>query len=330
MLLIHPTRLGCVAFAAVALLGVLAIPALAAETMPADAGQAGSADRASDQSSGGGGWTDDFEAAKARAGKEGKDLLLDFTGSDWCGWCIKLHEEVFDTAKFKAEAPGKFVLVELDFPQQKELTRRVKAQNDALQRQFHIQGFPTILLLDSQGRVYARTGYRAGGAEKYLAHLADAQKVKAARDQKLAEAEKAMGVDRARLLDGVLTDLSKSGVEPLDNREWVAQIISLDGDNAAGLKGKYEFMLRLSDAEGLAMRGRFKEALASVDKSIAELRPTGQAAQDGHYLRGVCQFRQGDVAGARASLKEALAAAPRGERAEEIQSALKQLEPAGG
>ena len=64
-------------------------------------------------------WVSDFEKAKASAAKEGKDLLIDFTGSDWCSWCIKLRKEVFDLDAFKAAGPKNFVLVEIDFPQNK-------------------------------------------------------------------------------------------------------------------------------------------------------------------------------------------------------------------
>ena len=67
------------------------------------------------------GWTNDFEAAKTKAKKEGKHLLLDFTGSDWCGFCIRLHGEVFSKEVFRKEVPKHFVLVELDFPRQKQL-----------------------------------------------------------------------------------------------------------------------------------------------------------------------------------------------------------------
>ena len=59
----------------------------------------------------GDGWMTDFEAAKEKAKKEGKDLLIDFTGSDWCGWCIKLSKEVFEQEAFKKEAPQSFILV---------------------------------------------------------------------------------------------------------------------------------------------------------------------------------------------------------------------------
>ena len=60
-------------------------------------------------------WLTSFEDAKAQALARHVPILADFSGSDWCGWCIKLHNEVFDKEPFKAEAPKQFVLVELDF-----------------------------------------------------------------------------------------------------------------------------------------------------------------------------------------------------------------------
>lgn len=108
-------------------------------------------------------WTDDFEAAKKRAGEEKKFILADFTGSDWCGWCIKLKKEVFDTPEFKAWADENVVLLELDFPRAKKLPERVKAQNDELQQKFGVRGFPTIIFMDPDGAEVGRSGYKAGG-----------------------------------------------------------------------------------------------------------------------------------------------------------------------
>ena len=112
-------------------------------------------------------WLTDLDEAKKVAAKEKKDILVDFTGSDWCGWCIKLKKEVFDLPAFEA-ATKKFVLVELDFPSKKAQSDEVKTKNRAAQQKYGITGFPTILLMDAQGEVYARTGYQAGGPEKYV------------------------------------------------------------------------------------------------------------------------------------------------------------------
>ena len=147
------------------------------------------------------GWSVDFEKAKAQALAEKKDLLLDFTGSDWCTWCIRLRKEVFETELFKKEAPSKFVLVELDFPQdssaQPEATR---AQNKKLQDQFGIKGYPTIFLSDASGRPYAQLGYEKGGPEAYLKSLEEARANRVKRDASFQKAETLAGLDKAKAL----------------------------------------------------------------------------------------------------------------------------------
>ena len=120
------------------------------------------------------GWLTDLDAAKKQAAAEKKDILIDFTGSDWCGWCIKLDKEVFSTPEFKAQKD--FVLVSLDFPRKKQLPAEEKARNEALMRQWSVQGFPTIILTNAAGEAYAQTGYQEGGPAKYLAHLAELRK----------------------------------------------------------------------------------------------------------------------------------------------------------
>lgn len=116
-------------------------------------------------------WETDFEAAKDRAKAEGKPMLVDFTGSDWCGWCVRLKKEVFDHQEFKDYAAENLVLVELDFPRRKEQSDEEKAQNKALAEKYEVRGFPTILLLSDKGKEVARTGYKEGGPEPYIEHL---------------------------------------------------------------------------------------------------------------------------------------------------------------
>lgn len=116
-------------------------------------------------------WMTDFEAAKAKAKAENKPMLVDFTGSDWCIWCIKLDEEVFSKQAFKDYAKENLILVELDFPRKKAQSDELKEQNRALAEKYGIRGFPTILILDGEGEVIEKTGYRRGGPEKYVLHL---------------------------------------------------------------------------------------------------------------------------------------------------------------
>ena len=123
-----------------------------------------------------GGWGDNYQQALATAAKENKKVLLDFTGSDWCGWCIKLKKETFDQPQFKEFADKNLVLVEVDFPQGQSLSPEVKKQNDALQQQFHVEGFPTIVLLDAQGKILKQnSGYLPGGPKAMIEWLNSAK-----------------------------------------------------------------------------------------------------------------------------------------------------------
>ena len=117
------------------------------------------------------GWTTDFEAAKKAAAENGKPILADFSGSDWCGWCIKLDKEVFSKSEFKDFAKDNVVLFLADFPARKEQAEDEAKQNKALAEKYGVRGFPTVLLLDAEGNVKATTGYQRGGADKYVEHL---------------------------------------------------------------------------------------------------------------------------------------------------------------
>ncbi len=116
------------------------------------------------------GWTDDYDAALRRAAAEGKYVLANFSGSDWCGWCHRLDEEVFATDAFRSAAPGKYVLLMVDSPDDKDLlSEKARVQNPKLVEKYAIKGFPTVLVLDSKGEVVASLGYSEGGPEAYLA-----------------------------------------------------------------------------------------------------------------------------------------------------------------
>ena len=116
-------------------------------------------------------WLTDAPKAQAQAKKENKLVLLDFTGSDWCGWCIKLKGEVFDLKEFKDYADKHLVLVEVDFPRKKQLSADQKKANNALQEQYKIQGYPTIIVLNGEGKKVGELGYVKGGPKAFIAEL---------------------------------------------------------------------------------------------------------------------------------------------------------------
>ncbi len=116
-------------------------------------------------------WSSDYAKSIEQARTEKKQVLLDFTGSDWCGWCIKLDKEVFSKPAFKEYAKKNLVLVEVDFPRNKHLAKTVKDQNDKLAAEHGIQGYPTIVVLNSDGKKVGELGYMEGGPDAFIAAL---------------------------------------------------------------------------------------------------------------------------------------------------------------
>ncbi len=121
-------------------------------------------------------WLTSLPDAKAKAEKEQKLLLLDFTGSDWCGWCKKLDAETFSKSEFVEYAKKNLVLVEVDFPAQKPQTDEQKAANKALGAKYEVSGYPTLLLMKPDGKVlWKQVGYLAGGPSAMIAKLDEAK-----------------------------------------------------------------------------------------------------------------------------------------------------------
>ena len=130
------------------------------------------------------GWETDFAKASAKAKAEGKHILIDFSGSDWCGWCIKLDKEVFSKKAFKDYAKDNLVLVLADFPSDKsKQSAELQKQNQELAKKYGVRGFPTVFILSPGGKTIVKTGYQAGGPEAYVEFIkksiADAQKAEA-------------------------------------------------------------------------------------------------------------------------------------------------------
>jgi protein disulfide-isomerase len=123
-------------------------------------------------------WMTDFKAALAQSKKTKKPIIADFTGSDWCGWCIKLKEEVFSKPEFKEWAAKHVILLELDYPKQKEQSEEIKKQNQELATKYQIKGYPTILFLDAKGKVIGKSGYMPGGPEAWLKDAGKQLKIK--------------------------------------------------------------------------------------------------------------------------------------------------------
>ncbi|MGB2403418.1 MAG: thioredoxin family protein [Akkermansiaceae bacterium] len=227
-------------------------------------------------------WMTNFKEAQLKADAENKDILVNFTGSDWCGWCIKLVDEVFKHEGFKQGVADKFVLVEIDFPRDKtKLDQATQKQNEMLQEKYSIQGFPTILLLDSEGLPYAQTGYQAGGPEKYLTHLGSLITIKNQRDAALKAAEELQGVAKAKTLVDALKLVPEDQLNHYGNIS--KQIATLDPNDESGFvarqKLKQAIVTLEKDYTAAFRAGKTDEAIAMVDKFIVEFQVTGEKKQ---------------------------------------------------
>lgn len=234
-------------------------------------------------------WTTDYKAALAQAKKEGKDVLINFTGSDWCGYCIELQNKVFRFKDFSDGATKDFVLLEVDFPNDQSLiTPEIQAQNNELQQKFSIEGFPAILLVDEQGRPYARTGYQPVGPQKYVEHLSEFTDVRKKRDADFAAAGKLSGIKKALKLNEALNDIPPEWMFT-SYADVVEEIVSLDADNKAGLRQEYaeqllvsQLQMKLKEIQTLLQTtGDIDAALKKVDEietDFADFEPARSVA----------------------------------------------------
>jgi thiol-disulfide isomerase/thioredoxin len=238
-------------------------------------------------------WTEDYEAARKVAAESGRDLLLDFTGSDWCGYCIMLDAEVFSREEFLTKAPEDFVLVKIDTPKDPaRQSEAVRAQNGKLIKRFAIEGYPTILLADSGGRPFASLGYDkkfANDPAGWLNHARSLRRIRTDRDDAFAEAAKSEGMDRARLLAKGLSQLDPAWFAAFYQKE-MEMILAADADDTLGMRkalGQLEddraFEVKLEalslESDKLLVAKKTKEAIGMIDAWLARENPSGERRQ---------------------------------------------------
>ena len=175
-------------------------------------------------------WLTELPAAQAKAAAENKAILVDFTGSDWCGWCIRLRKNVFDTPEFDSYVKDKFVLLEIDLPHGNKLTPEQKAVNEALAKRFKITGFPTVLVLTPNAEVAG--GF--GGGQPNLAAVQPSLDKALEVAALIKKAEGQQGVDKAKSLAaaylGIPSDLRNLATSLRD------QALALDPEDVTGLQ----------------------------------------------------------------------------------------------
>jgi thioredoxin-related protein len=119
-------------------------------------------------------WTYDLKEAKILASQQQKNILLVFSGSDWCAPCIKLDRQIWQSESFKTHAKKNLILVRADFPKRKnnQLPKALQDKNNALAERYNSNGyFPLVLLLDSKGEVLNQLGYKNISPEDYITTL---------------------------------------------------------------------------------------------------------------------------------------------------------------
>jgi len=240
------------------------------------------------QAAGGEGWLADFDAAVTAAKAEKKDLLVDFTGSDWCGWCKRLDAEVFKHEAFLTPAKKDFVLVALDFPRGEEAKAKVPnpKRNDELQAKYGVQGFPTIMLLTADGLVLGQMSYQPGGPEKFVADMS-AIRTKAHAElgayRALVETwTKAQGEDKFKAWDALAARLIQDGGE-----SSVAKLMIEPVRTGLAFDAEKQAARRLKAVEALLVGGEQDQALIDL---ASQLDPKNEA---GVLERGVAAvFKQ--------------------------------------
>ena len=235
------------------------------------------------------GWLDDYDAALKKAADENKHIVVDFSGSDWCGWCKRLDKEVFATDVFKKAAAEKYVLLMVDTPHDKSLlTEKAAKENPKLVEKFEVEGFPTVVVLDPKGEEVCRLGYAKGGPEKYLekldSEIRDAPDIKKyikpiedvlnRHDKQMSEEFRAV-MDKARAKFPKLEqELSKEEREKLqkETRKYVEKVMFEE------VYAKYVPLYEKTFAEAKAMKvpanmeARKKELIEGQEKNFDMLR----------------------------------------------------------
>lgn len=213
-------------------------------------------------------WMTDLEAAKAKAAAENKAVLIDFTGSDWCGWCIRLRQQVLDTPAFEAYAKDKFVLMEVDVPNNPKFDPELRKRNEKLCEQFSVDGFPTIMVITPQGEVVG--GF--GGFKPTVEATAESLNAALATADLLKKAETQQGAEQLATLVQAYKEI------PDEFRSQAAalrlRIIALDPQDTTGVVRQQRVLeQREALAAALPAAKTPAEALTLVDKALTTAEP---------------------------------------------------------
>ena len=284
------------------------------------------------------GWIEDYEQGLEKAKAEGSAALVEFTGTDWCHYCILLRKNVLPTAEF-AEFVKKnnLVLIELDFPNaQDKVTPEQRAKREEVSKRFGVTGFPTMLVVDGYGQPYGRVVGGAGSAKAYIERLQKELDTKAEYDRKVAAAEKLSGAERVAALQEALATVPEFCRK--HHTKLVDDIIASDPEDATGLRAQRD-SAQLLDKQVEETRAAVQASLAG--RTLQEALPDARAAAQEQLKREdllpfvrlsmyafVAQtyVAEGNFAEALKNMDAAIAAAPDTKEAEVMRKGRPELE----
>jgi len=116
-------------------------------------------------------WNYNFEEAKKLAAEQNKNIVIVFSGSDWCAPCIKLDKNIWQSEAFKKEAGDNWIIVKADFPRKRAntLSKEQTEHNRKLAEKFNLEGsFPLVVVLDKTGKVLGKMGFKNVSPEEYI------------------------------------------------------------------------------------------------------------------------------------------------------------------
>lgn len=213
-------------------------------------------------------WLTDFETAKQKAAAEHKPILLDFTGSDWCGACMHLHRNIFEKPEFDAFVKDKFVLLEIDCPHGNKMPAEEKARNEALVESFSVHAFPTVLVLSPKGDVlggFLGSGFKMEEVQRELQQGADNLSA-------LEKAQSLTGAEKLQALHAFYKALNN------DSRPCAVtieeQIIQNDPQDTLGYAHRRAVERQRRDIKSRTMRLMQRRDPAQILAAVAELQPT--------------------------------------------------------
>lgn len=279
-------------------------------------------------------WTTDFAAAKKQAVESKKDLMINFTGSDWCHWCIELKSEIFDKDPFKAGVKDKYILVEIDYPRDKsKQSAETIKQNEELKTLYNIEGYPAIWLCDAAGKPYAATGYHEGGPEAYVKNLDELQAKKVQRDEAFASASKLEGVPKAKALVAALEGMTfDDSMIAGFYGESLDEIKKSDPKDETGYIKKKELKVTAAKAiEEINTAADKQEWPVAMEVAEKALKTEGLSIADSQllmFLKGRLLGEQGKLDDAIRVLEDAKAVAPTSELIEDIDRYTKEFQEA--